>query len=273
MKFNNIIIIILFILSASLFSCTDKNEDIFATKSDTTIIDPTNTNNPYDSVGINHNNYLDLVFTEIFNKYGNPNELEVDLIKKETESIILEEGLCSSEFLEITSDYIDVSRIIDEDDVFFENLMDSELSADTKLYIQQLLSQYDISYPELDSFIRNKEDLIINDGSIQEEEKVILLSFTSVFRHSSFYWKEIEYTKKAAPKWFRITAADAKGAVAGAATGATVGALTTGGTPVGATTGAIIGGTFYAIAASVEKAASLKSAPDEPKKPEKPEEQ
>ena len=108
--------------------------------------------------------------------------------------------------------------------------------------------------PYYDTICNFEKNIISNSNTISQEEKQILLSFTSVLRHSLYYWYEENPSAKVSEKW-QIAVADAKGALTGGLQGVGIG-KEVGGT-VGASIGAGVGAVIGAVEASIEKAAEL----------------
>ena len=96
--------------------------------------------------------------------------------------------------------------------------------------------------PYYEVICKVEEDILSNQSFTTTEEQ-ILLSFTSVLRHSLYYWYEPISLAKSTPDWASIALADARGAIKGAKAGLRVGSAVghpAAGTAVGAVAGAAL---------------------------------
>lgn len=254
---NKIILVstILTILSLNILfiSCNEDN-DVYDknTIQKKAIVSPNNTNNPYDSIGANHNFHLNNIFSFLYDQYTNPNIIHTDTILLITNNYLL-----SKYNHTITNEIFNTKIYRCETNQELANKMNAfGFSPKASTYVFALLDTIELissnSYKNYKNIICYTENNIINDVDINERDKAILLSFTSVLRHSIYYWYEESGAKVA--KWLRIALADAKGALTGAGVGAALGSSIPG---VGTVGGAITGGAIGATEASVEKAAEL----------------
>ncbi len=257
-------------LGFQFVSCNDDNDELLNNNLNGGILNskvatsPCNSLNPYDSVGILHNQHLTNVFDDLYSLYQDPNILEVDTINSYAREYL------SSKYNEVfISDIVD-TRIYrcNTDEELLSTMVNLGFSNAAISVVNSTVSTIENitnnSYRDYYNAIYNIEKNVISRTDLSQSEKEIILCFTSVYRHSIYYWYEGKdaSSKAKVPKWLQVAAADGKGALAGAGTGAAAGAVV-GGAP-GAAAGAIAGGVVGAAAASIEKAAEL----DKIKKPE-----
>ena len=169
---------------------------------------PNNPNNPLDSIGINHNIHLNDVLSIINHNYINPNSLS------------------SNDFLDIYREYLINKGYAEKDiDFAFEIIKEGcSLPDNVEQYMESLQDSILIipneSYDNYKNLVMRYENRIMADATLNDVEEGALLAFTSVYRHSLYYWYEA--SSKALPKWLQIAAADAAGAVEGFVGGVTV---------------------------------------------------
>lgn len=204
----------------------------FSDSPKTEIINPKNPNNPLDSIGTKHNQYLNDVLTYINCNYINPNDLTSDEVLDIYQNYLLENGYTETEI-----------------ELAFQTITDGyNLSNNVNQYINSLQDSISIipneSYTNYKELVIRYEKRIMEDSSIDSIEEGTLLAYTSVLRHSMYFWYEEQ--SKELPKWLKIAGADAAGAATGFAGGASLG-----------WGGAIVGGIIAGAGKSIEKAEKL----------------
>ena len=213
-----------------------------------------NEQNPYEEVGISHNSILEESMNNVM------------LQKEITGSCDIGYAITTSNIISSSYGYdttygrqISLAVIADSNNNFAKAI-DNYVSAEVKDVFNSILDDIytlgnsdETDYGKYKEIIVNYEDQIIS-GDFSDEDKQILLSGTSVFRHSLYFWDNsgYEFEQKSVWKWITVGVADAAGALCGTATGITAG--TTLG--VGPVVGGIAGGIVGAVGASAS-AASL----------------
>ena len=218
-------------------ACNKENSDVanlnnLSGFSKSEMINPNNSGNKLDSIGINHNIHLDDVLSIINQNYIYPNNLSSD------------------DALGIYQDYLlNKGYSIEEIDYAFQIIKDGySLPTNVEEYINSLQDSISVipneSYGNYKDLVIRYENRIMADTSLSDIEEGSLLAFTSVLRHSMYFW--YESPSKALPNWLKIAGADATGAAVGMAGGASLG-----------WTGSIIIGVIGAVGKSLEKAEEL----------------
>lgn len=255
-------------VSAVFVACQEDDTSIRSTKThryNSSIAG--NLRNPYDSVGIHHNLYLSDVFTQMYNSGLRPNDLAFDESFSYINNYIVQRRILYPQYVDRILTRQDCRAILDNQNEFYLGIIrNTNISTHAKDYLVRLFNDVrntsDTNYYTYKDVVCRAESRIIADTTLNEVEKSILLSSTSVFRHSLYYW--FDNTEVAAlPDWLVIAGADAAAALAGAAEGATTGAgigAVVGNAGTGAAVGAIIGGIAGAIQGSANKAIELDSA-------------
>lgn len=197
------------------------------------VINPNYSGNPLDSIGINHNDYLDDVLSIINLNYISPNNLSSDDVLD-----IYREYLLNKDFTKKEIDYA------------FQIVKDGySLPKNVEEYINSLQDSISIipneSYSNYKDLVIRYENKIMADSTLKKIDEGTLLAYTSVLRHSLYFW--YEEPSKALPNWLKIAGADAVGAATGFA----------GGGAAFGWGGAIVGGILAGAGKSIEKAEKL----------------
>lgn len=220
-----------------------------------TTVSPNNNLNPNDSIGVLHNIHLDSIISILCENYTNPDAIHQDTLNRIVRDYFL--NIYDKDIVEAVFD--EKTYRIDDNKSIDAILTEAKFSEETKKEIFSLLeiinSMENTGYePYYDTICNVERNIISNSSTISQEEKQIILSFTSVLRHSLYYWYEESTAVKVSERW-QIAVADAKGALSGGAQGAGIGSVS--GNVVGASIGAGVGAVIGAVAASIEKAAEL----------------
>lgn len=191
---------------------------------------PNNTNNPYDEIGEIHNQKLDQWTSDIDHideESSTENNVFLSNTMAELESINSTDESVINFINEIKNN---LNTIATTETPFGTNLKNSTESNIAHDYIDQLInimsSNSSISIDDHLTTIIDLENLIIANNStnqiLLENEKVILLMATSVARHSSAYWHNVQNNPtpwgglsgtggNAELNWKNIAQADLKG--------------------------------------------------------------
>lgn len=184
------------IISAILISCLEEDFSYSETYAQPeTILNknankntPENPLNPYDSAGIFHNiyltEYLDLNFTP----------LNIQDVMNEVNLLT---GLDSSQSIDPTSSHSKIQKIQDilnnPTDEFDNELAQAPLSSAAKDSIASLTDYVNHNDHEefsvLKSYIEDFEENILSHSGLTEYEKSVVLSYSSVIRHSLYFKK------------------------------------------------------------------------------------
>ena len=162
---------------------------------------PVNNNNLYDSIGINHNIWLSKLLSERKNYESNNGvslannkialfDLYNDYLKKQGETMLLTKDIVT-----------DIMKAETDNDCFFNYIDKQSLSIESKTLLKDLIKNaivisiqnartpYSIYY----QYITNIENRILNgDVYIPKEEMRPILAFTSIFRHSMYFWLDYD---------------------------------------------------------------------------------
>ena len=213
-----------------------------------------NEQNPYEEVGIQHNSIL----RESMNN--------VMLQKEITGNCDIGYAITTSNIISSSYGYdttfgrqISLAVIADSNNNFTKAI-DKYVSAEIKDVFNSIVDDiYTLGNSNETDYSKYKEIIVdyenqILSGDFSEEDKQILLSGSSVFRHSLYFWdnSDYEFEQKSVWKWITVGVADAAGAVCGTATGVAASATL----GIGAVVGGIAGGIVGAVGASAS-AASL----------------
>lgn len=240
-----------------LFYACENNEQVItsqdvAVKNQISVF-PGNDKNSFDFVGVKHNYLLEVCQKEVSSFYCRNGKISLAESNDIAQAILFSEGYDTTYFkhkqlVKLISDSANMYRD------YVSSLRLSEYGKSmiiaTITEIEELANKQNDDYRVYKSIIMEKEDAIIQNTTLSENEEAILLSAMSVFRHSLYCWLQtdnylsvIQSKAKKLPKWLRATAlavADAAGAVGGAIAGAVVGNVA----------GGIAGGVTGAVAAS-----------------------
>lgn len=189
-----------------LVACNKENAGVtpvnnLPSSSKTETIQPNNPNNPLESIGINHNIHLNDVLSIISCNYIYPN------------------GLSPEDALDVYYDYLNNMGYTKESMDFAFEIIENGYSLPNNVnhYIESLLDSISIipnvSYNNYKHLVFRYEDRIMADATLNDIEEGALLAYTSVLRHSMYFWYEVP--SKAIPNWLQIVGADAAGAATG----------------------------------------------------------
>lgn len=196
---------------------------------------PNNPVNPLDNIGINHNIHLNDVLSIINTRYIEPNSLSSDDVLGIYREYLINNGYAENDIdfaFEIIKEGCSIPGKVEQ---YMESLQDS---------ISIIPNE---SYDNYKNLVMRYENRIMADATLNDVEEGALLAFTSVYRHSLYYWYEAP--SKALPNWVKIAAADAAGAAEGFVGGVTVHWA------LGVVCGVVMG-----VDKSIEKAEKLKDS-------------
>ena len=208
-----------------------------------TTMSPVNRLNPNDSIGVLHNIHLDSIISLLCDNYADANAIHPDTLHQFVENYFLNiyDRDIIKEVFKDTDDTLNDNQSIDS------VLIELKFSEDAKEIVFSLLKTIEgmenKGYSPYYEVICNVEKDILSNQSFTTTEEQILLSFTSVLRHSLYYWYEPISLAKSTPDWASIALADARGAIKGAKAGLRVGSAVghpAAGTAVGAVAGAAL---------------------------------
>jgi len=221
---------------------TSPHPEVERTESKSISASPYNENNPYDSIGIIHNIILSKVMDNAnssytISDYYNSTKVQLDLYYPEQ---IPKDFFTESDVLSILDDrdnyYSNVVNDLDLDNVVKEEL--SNILNIIKNFGEGNIDDYNYLKEEIISY----ENSIINNTTINSENKQYILSFSSIARHSSYFWvmdAPPTQTVLGKNRWWKfivVIGADVIGAAGGAALGSVGGVVGTGvGVMVGTT--------------------------------------
>lgn len=248
-RFKRIALLAIF-AGAFMCSCT---EDEYSVENGSelgytykTTLSPNNNVNPNDSVGVLHNIHLDSIISILGENYSDPDAIHQDTLHQVVENYFLniyDEDIVEEIFKEESS-------ALNEETSLELVLKELDFSEDAKEIVFSLFKTVEemenIGYEPYYDTICNVERNIISNRSFTATETQILLSFTSVLRHSLYYWYEEPTLAKSDVDWALIAGADAGGALKGAKTGLRVGSAV-GHSAVGAGVGAAVGATYKSV--------------------------
>lgn len=282
MKFNFKVVILLLIGLVTLGSCSDNEFNEQSSKINATSFKslsvPGNNANPYDSVGILHNAYCDLITIDLFDNYTNPNTLEVEEFYDFVKNDIVNRGIVYDPYMDTIMPLSMINNIVNSNNYCIDVIQNSEVSDTVKTIIldmfENIIALSSNTYSDYKSLICEVETNVLS-SMLSEKEKAIILSSTSVARYSLYYWyNNYSSGSKEAPRWLQISLADIAGACNGSLTGGAAGAgigVAVGGIP-GAGTGVVVGGAIGAVGGAIIASLAKADAYDVLHKPEKPKE-
>lgn len=248
-KLGTLVLTSLVVATSIFISCNKENDNIECVMKNNLSSDIVlNPKNPYDEIGVKHNSFL------LKTKY-----LIADDVK---DAITVTNHVLSSYDYDTTfSREIALAVIADSNNNYTEVVNKFPISDELKDVFVSIIDdiyslgvENEVDYIKYKDIIVDYEDKILSMG-LSEENKLILLSATSVLRHSLYYWnneysgfEDDENTKakeKSVWKWIFVGVVDAAGAFGGAVSGVAVGGSI--GMPI---TGGITGGIVGAVGAS-----------------------
>jgi hypothetical protein len=253
---------LLFISVLFICSC-DKETGTIPPDTNTTVEDyAKNPLNPYDDVGVTHNELLDEILKEVFD---DPSISREDLFKKAFDGVA-ERNTSSN--ISYDNTYVSHKAFFDNTGTMTDSVGVISGGIQYLVYIPDSLYDFTSnSTPPRSAesaciVIKGIENLILNNTTIPDLDRRILLSATSVLRYSHVYWEKNLPTWKNAfieagtggcqtCGFWDIAKEDGKGAITGGIGGAAAGAGAGG---VGALPGAGIGAAAGAVGQSLAAA-------------------
>lgn len=167
-------------------------------------VNPCNPANYFDTIGIMHNVHLDAMLKKIDKSPELTNENTLDVIKS-----LYHTYLVDNNFDTHAIDYVDsylIKDIIQSDKV--------------KLYVDSISDSLKIlvhsDYARCKNMIVRYENKLQSNEILTNDELDQLLAFTSVVRHSYYYWQDYDCGTKRSPRTADIALADGLGALEGA---------------------------------------------------------
>lgn len=239
----------LMFISAAFFIACEKNVTETSNNENATVNNATKFANPYNTVGIKHNQGLDYVFNELSNTdlNGLSKQEVIDIVKKSCESY--DKSICLS-ITDITTANAIVDAMI-TNDMFTDNnnftsLVNNakNITSEQAKYLSKVafLMGNKMTNEEMTTAVEKIENEV-NTVIINREEKNKILIVTAVAKNSYCYWNTN------ADKWVKMFDSKTKGAsisgsdACGAAVGVGVGTVIV---PGAGSVGGAIGGAFGA---------------------------
>lgn len=175
--------------------------------------------NPYDSIGIQHNYYLENInweaatsltqIAEIFNNFSNTAPITPEFLERCG-------ILCDSNKIVINDTRLDSCYFSSVGRSYFINLVDTILNKGDLWDLQSF-----------SSFIKNHECLVQGSSLLSTGDKEKLLIFLAISKYSANYWYNYDPSgleSRAPWKWWRTVLSDAFGGIVGAVMGGPIGA-------------------------------------------------
>lgn len=205
-----------------------------------TTMSPVNRLNPNDSIGVLHNIHLDSIISLLCDNYADANAIHPDTLHQFVENYFL--NIYDRDIIKEV--FKDTDNTLNDNQSIDSVLTELKFSEDAKEIVFSLLKTIEgmenKGYSPYYEVICKVEEDILSNQSFTTTEEQILLSFTSVLRHSLYYWYEPISLAKSTPDWASIALADARGAIKGAKAGLRVGSAV-GHPAVGTAVGAVAG--------------------------------
>lgn len=221
-----------------------------------TTMSPVNRLNPNDSIGVLHNIHLDSIISLLCDNYADADAIHPDTLHQFVENYFL--NIYDIDIIKEV--FKDTDNTLNDNQSIDSVLTELKFSEDAKEIVFSLLKTIEgmenKGYSPYYEVICKVEEDILSNQSFTTAEEQILLSFTSVLRHSLYYWYEPISLAKSTPNWILIAGADAAGALSGALSGAELGTKL--GQAMGATIGTAVGAIAGAAGASATMALELK---------------
>lgn len=149
---------------------------------------PFNYNNPYESMGLLHNEILSS-YLELENP---PEDLEGIAVK--VQQLISEQSQVTGTYQVAMPDLIELQAILENPESSLIHIInDSNLSSEGKTsvsdFFDALLLMSDKEFDSILAYIIDYEADVLNDDHLKAAEKQVILTVTSILRHSFFYEK------------------------------------------------------------------------------------
>lgn len=153
------------------------------------LFSPSNSSNPYDSVGVLHNDILDIYLS------GNHTHTSVEDIDNEVQSLIMASTIVSDSSALILPGIDVIADILNSPDTSLTNIIDSsDFTGYAKIqfadFVDSLMMMSNDEYEYIYDFIILYESSVLTDTSLISNDKRIILTVTSLARHSFYYSKK-----------------------------------------------------------------------------------
>lgn len=235
---------------------------------------PKNANNPYDTIGALHNIMMEECREKMQSYYLGHGTWSVTASDSIATAILEDHGFYVPGY---DLNFI-TSLLADSASNYLDYALDHGASNSEIMTIRNIVTNIkemvfaNEPYSQIKGKIVSNEELVLSNPSLSNNEKYVILSATSVLRHSLYYWlnydgfdigmspsaKEDNPTQNNnSGRGWRIALADLGGALTGAVTGASAGATagTAIGNPVaGVAIGTVVGTIGGAVKASCDQA-------------------
>lgn len=188
--------IITFILPILLISCnSDESVEDYKSLIENNILgkpgifSPSNSLNPYDSVGILHNDILDIYLS------ANHTHTSVEDIDDEIQSLILASTVVPDSSSLILPGTEVIADILNSPDTSLTNIIDSSaMTSYSKIqfedFIDSLMMMNEEEFEDIYDFITLYESSVLINISLNSNDKRIILTVASLARHSFYYSKK-----------------------------------------------------------------------------------
>ncbi len=178
---------------------------------------PSNPNNPYDNVGIMHNNGLDFVAKNM-NLNLNSNK-SAESLNLKVFSVVVKFMQQSRPSYQPCNDVIDfalkfrkngnhlknINRLVEN--LFTKRSISNEGMEKFTEFFDAINNNYDAI--QLNNICIKYENKIVNNINLSKSEKEVILSSISVFKYSNFYWYHQFSNRSSA--WYRLRPYDSLG--------------------------------------------------------------
>lgn len=238
------------------------------------VVLPKNANNPYDTIGALHNNMMEECREEMQSYYLDHGTWSVTASDSIATAILADHGLyvpgynlnfITSLLADSASYYIDYAVALGATNAEKENITNIVTTIKDLVFANE-------PYSQIKERIVNEEALVLSNQGLTNDEKFVILSTTSVLRHSLYYWltyggfdtgmspsaKEDKPSQNNnSGRGWRIALADLGGTLTGAVSGLSAGAAagTALGNPAaGVAIGTVVGAIGGAVKASCDQA-------------------
>ena len=259
--------------SISFVSCNKENsDDVVRNHSGSTektdVVLPKNANNPYDTIGALHNIMMEECRGKMQSYYMGHGTWSIAASDSIATAVLADYGFyvpgynlnfITSLLADSASYYIDYAVALGATNAEKENITNIVTTIKDLVFANE-------PYSQIKERIVNEEALVLSNQGLSSDEKFVILSATSVLRHSLYYWLTYDgfdtgmslSAKEDNPpqnnnngRGWRIALADLGGALTGAVSGLSAGAAA--GTALGnPAAGVAIGTTVGAIGGAVK---------------------
>lgn len=182
-----------------MISCTSEEniEDVAIDKKDNfqkpgmILSGPENASNPYDSIGRLHNEVLEIYLSTHSDNSLSENTSTEDIMAQVqliacsgTINIVQD---CSSSFAYNTINTIVTNPENSTASIIDNSILTSQGKADLRILIDSLAEIDDESYQDINEFIISYESDILSSNVLNNQDKRIILTTSSIVRHSVYY--------------------------------------------------------------------------------------